>query len=210
MHSDIPAAGEFRSASNVFWRGTQLEKTFYRGIKIMSTQPEISDVGAAAGALVFLRGEKGADFAEIHSSLLQQDGVTAGIPVFGDWNILLRLAAKDRESLKQLIEERIRSVKDVEDLEAQYCEKTWTAAGGGAERKAAIYAVLDVDSGRLSDITARLRAMDGVTEGNVTNGGKNIVLFLRGDSPREIQNVVSGEIRMLPGVLRIKLLNTIN
>jgi len=176
----------------------------------MSTQPEISDSGASAGALVFLRGEKGADFAEIHSSLLLQDGVAASIPVLGDWNILLRLAAKDRESLKRLIEERIRSVKGVKDIEAQCCEETWTATGDGAEYKAAACAVLDVDSGGVTALAARLRAMAGVAEGNVTDGGKKIVLFLRGDSPREIRDIIGGEIRLLPGVLRIKLLNMIN
>ena len=176
----------------------------------MSTQPEISDSGAPGGALVFLRGGKDADFAEINSSLLRQDGVTASIPMFGDWNILLRLAAKDRESLKRFVEERVRSVKGVEDFEAYYREETWTASGDNAEYKASACAVLDIDSGRLADLVARLRATAGVAEGNVTDGGKKIVMFLRGNSSREIRNFLGGEIRPLPGVLRIKLLNTMN
>jgi DNA-binding Lrp family transcriptional regulator len=173
----------------------------------MSTQPEISNSGASVGALVFLRGGKDADFAEIHSSLLLQDGVAASIPMFGDWNILLRLAAKDRESLKQIIEERIRPVKGVEDFEAHCQEETWTAAGDGAEYKAAACAVLDVDPGSLADLVTRLRAMAGIVEGSVTAGGKKIVLFLKGNSSREIRDVIGGEIRLLPGVLRVKLLN---
>ncbi|MDR0310028.1 MAG: Lrp/AsnC ligand binding domain-containing protein [Acidobacteriota bacterium] len=176
----------------------------------MSTQPEISDSGAPAGALVFLRGEKGADFAEIHSSLLRQDGVAASVPVLGDWNILLRLAAKDRESLKRLVEKCIGSVKGVEGFEAHYCEETWKASGGNDELNATACAVLDVDSGGLSTLVARFRAMAGVVEGNVTAGGKKMVLFLRGNSFREIRDVVSGEIRPLPGVLRVKLLNAMN
>jgi len=176
----------------------------------MSTQPEISKSGAPAGALVFLRGEKGADFAEINTSLLRQDGVAASIPVLGDWNILLRLAAKDRESLNQLIEERIRPVKGVEDFQAHWCEETWTTSGAGAEYKASACAVLDVGAESASGLAARLRAIAGIAEGNVTDGGKKIVLFLQGNSPREIQDVLGGEIRLLPGVLRIKLLNMIN
>jgi DNA-binding Lrp family transcriptional regulator len=170
----------------------------------MSTQPEIS----ASGALVFLRGEKGADIAEIHSRLLREDGVAASVPLpGGDWNILLRLAAKDRESLKQLVEKRIRTINGVEDFDAHYREETWTASVGGTEQKASACAVLDVDSGSLADISKRLRAMNGVKEGNVTDGGKNIVLFLRGNSFREIRDVVGREIRPLPGVLRVKLFN---
>jgi len=179
----------------------------------MSTQPEISDSGAPGGALVFLRGGKDADFAEINSSLLRQDGVTASIPVFGDWNIMLRLAAKDRESLKRLIEERIRPVKGVEDFEAHYSDETWTSSSGSGdneEYKAAACAVLDVDSGRLTDLKTRLRKMAGIIEGNITNGGKKMVLFMRGNSSSDIRNVLGGEIRPLPGVLRIKLLNAMN
>jgi hypothetical protein len=52
--------------------------------------------------------------------------------------------------------------------------------------------------------------MAGVIEGNITNGGKKMVLFLRGNSSSDIRNVLGGEIRPLPGVLRIKLLNAMN
>lgn len=172
----------------------------------MSTQPESS----AAGALVFLRGEKGADFAEIQSSLLKEDGVAASVPVLGDWNIMLRLAAKDLQSLKRIVEESIRSMKGVEDFEAYYREETWTASVDGDERKATACAVLDVDSGGLSALVARFRAMAGVVEGNVADGGKKIILFLRGNSSREIRTFISREIRLLPGVLRVKLLNAMN
>jgi len=175
----------------------------------MSTQPEISDSGAFVGALVFLRGEKDANLAEIHSGLLRENGVAAGVPLLGGgWNILLRLAVKDRESLDQLIEKHIRPIKGVEDFEAYYCKETWTASGDSAECKASTCAVLDVDSGSLAALIARLRAMAGVAEGNVADGGKQIILFLRGNSSREIRKVPGEEIRRLPGVLRVKLYDT--
>ena len=173
----------------------------------MNTQPEISDSGASAGALVFLRGEKNADFAEINSSLSRQNGVTASFPVLGDWNILMRLAAKDRESLKKIIEEQIRPVKGVEYLDAHSCDQTWTASAGSAEYKAAACAVLDVASGCAPALSTRFRTMAGILECNITDGGSRMILFLRGNSSREIRNFLGGEIRPLPGVLRIKLLN---
>jgi len=178
----------------------------------MSTQPEISDSGAPVGALLFLRCGKDADFAEIHSSLLAQDGVTASIPVFGEWNILLRLAAKDRENLQRFIEERIRSCKGVESFQAHYCEETWPVSGAAAdgEHKAAACALLDVDTGGFTALVARFRAMAGVSEIIASDGGKKIILFLRGNSSREIRNVFGDEVRPLAGVLRIKLFNTMN
>ena len=176
----------------------------------MSTQPVISKSGAPAGALVFLRGEKDADFAEIHSSLLTHERVAESIPAHGDWNILLRLAAKDRESLKQFIEERVHSVKGVKDFQAYYTEETWTVPSGGSEQKAAACALLDVDPGSIAAVVERLRVAAGVVEGAVTDGGKKIVLFLKGNSPREIRGIAGGEIRLLPGVLRVKLINVMN
>jgi len=178
----------------------------------MSNQPEISNSGAPVGALLFLRCGKDSDFAEIHSSLLAQDGVTASIPVFGDWNILLRLAAKDRESLQRLIEERTRSCKDVESFQAHYCEEIWPASGGAAdgEHKATACAVLDVDSGSSAALVALFREMTGVTEIIAADDGKKIILFVRGNSSREIRDVFVDEVRPLAGVLRIKLFNTMN
>ena len=176
----------------------------------MSTQPEISDSGAPVGALVFLRGEKDADLAEIHSRFLREYGVAASVPMLGDWDILLRLAAKNQESLKQFIEKRIRPLNGVEDFEAYYLEEAWTANGGDQKASACACAVLDVDSGSLATIVARLRTMTGVVEGNITDGGKKIILFLRGNSSREIRNVLGSEVRPQSGVLRVKLINAMN
>ena len=172
----------------------------------MSIQPEILNTGATPCAMVFLRGEKGADFAEIHSKLLLQDGVVASVPMLGDWNFLLRMAAKDRDNLKQLIE-RICSLKGVAGCEAYFGEEAWTAPGESIEQKAAACAVLDVNSDGLAALTTRLRAMPEIAEGNVSDGGKRIVLFLRGNSSREIRDVVGDKIRLIPGVLRVKLHN---
>jgi len=179
----------------------------------MSTQPVISNSGAPGapvGALVFLRGENDANFAEIHSSLLTHDCVVESIPAHGDWNMLLRLSAKDKESLKQLIEEHIHSAKGVKEFQAYYTEETWTVPGNGSEQKAAACALLDVDPGSIAVAVERLRAATGVVEGAVTDGGKKIVLFLKGNSPREIRSIAGGEIRLLPGVLRVKLINVMN
>ena len=176
----------------------------------VQTENSRSDV-PTAGALAFLRGEKGADIAEIHSRLLREDGVAASVPLSGgEWNILLRLAAKDMESLDQIAERLIGAVKGVEDIEARYLEEIWTADTSCAEYKASACAVLDVDSGSLSALVARFREMTEVTEGNITDDGKKIILFLRDNSFREIRNIVGREIRPLSGVLRVKLFNAMN
>jgi hypothetical protein len=67
--------------------------------------------------------------------------------------------------------------------------------------------VLDVASGSAPALSTQFRTMAGISEGNITDGGSRMVLFLRGNSSREIKNFLGGEIRPLRGVLRIKLLN---
>ena len=41
-------------------------------------------------------------------------------------------------------------------------------------------------------------------------GGKQIILLLQGISAQEIQSTIKNEIRMIPGVLRIKQLSALN
>lgn len=175
----------------------------------MSTQSEFADSGASACALVFLRGSQGTDLAEIHSSLSRKEGVIDNNPVLGDWDIVLRLEAKNRENLSQLIEKQIRSLKNVAEIETHYCEETPTdkKPDAGDEQEAAAYAILDVESGRVKGLGIQFEAMPEVTRHYATNDDRQIILKLTGKSPREIRNTLSNRIRMLPGVLRIRQLN---
>ena len=175
----------------------------------MSTQPEFADSCAPVGALVFLRGSQGADLAEIQSSLSQEEGVIDSNPVLGDWNIVLRLVAKNQKGLSQLIEKQIRSLKNVAELETHYCEETPAEEkpGVGNEQGAATYAILDVDSGKVKGLGIQFKEMPDVTRHDVTDEGRQIILKLTGRSTGEIRNILGGRIRMLPGVLRIRQLN---
>jgi hypothetical protein len=56
----------------------------------------------------------------------------------------------------------------------------------------------------------KLYFTDTVVHCDVTDDGKQIILLLQGSTAQEIQNTVRNEIRMIPGVLRIKQLNTLN
>ena len=178
----------------------------------MSTQSEFAesaDSCAPVGALVFLRGNQGADLAEIHSSLSQEEGVIDSNPVLGNWNIVLRLVAKNRESLSRLIEKQILSLKNVAEMETHYCEETPAEEkpGVGNEPGAATYAILDVDSDKVKGLSIQFKEMPDVTRYDVTDSGRQIILKLAGKSTGEIRNILSSRIRMLPGVLRIKQLH---
>ncbi len=88
-------------------------------------------------------------------------------------------------------------------------------AGGGTMdgrnvRMLTSYAVLDVDPAMLSSLYMKLYFTDNVVHCDVTDGGKQIVLLLQGTSAQELQSTIRGEIRMIPGVLRIKQLSALN
>jgi hypothetical protein len=77
-------------------------------------------------------------------------------------------------------------------------------------RKLTSYAILDVDPSKLSNLYMKLYFTDNVVHCDVTDGGKQIILLLQGISAQEIQSAIRSEIRMIPGVLRIKQLSALN
>lgn len=194
-----------------------------------TTEPQ-----ALTSGFVFIRGKQEADLTDIYSKLYFGDGVCYCDPVLGDWDIVLLLQAENRKSLNQLVDKHIQSLKDeVEAFEVHCCEKpslsreleefiqdyekvqAMNEAGAGTMdgrnvRKATSYAILDVDPGKLSNLYMKLYFTDTVVHCDVTDSGKQIILLLQGSTSQEIQNTIRNEIRMIPGVLRIKQLNTLN
>lgn len=183
--------------------------------------------------LVFIRGRKDADLPDIYSKLYFGDGVCYCDPVIGDWDIVLLVQAPNRKALFDLVEKHIKALNDVEAYEIHCCEKPAISRDleefiqdyekvqamnkadsdtmdGRNVRKATSYAILDVEPGRLSDIYMKLYFTDNVVHCDVTDGGRQIILLLQGTSTQEIQNTIRTEIRLIPGVLRIKQLNTLN
>lgn len=184
-------------------------------------------------ALVFIRGKKDADLSEIYSKLYFGEGVCYCDPVLGDWDIVLLVQAQNRKSLYQIVEKHVQELKDVEAYEVHCCEKPTISKeleefiqdyekvqamnkaesgtmDGRNRRKVTAYALLDVEPGRISDLYMKLYFTDNVVHCDVTDGGKQIILLLEGTSTQDIQNTIRSEIRLMPGVLRIKQLNTLN
>lgn len=188
-----------------------------------------------ARGLVLVRGRKEADLSEIFSRLNGMEGVRHCDPVIGDWDIALLVQARDRQGLQQLVEKRMKPLEGVERYELLCSEKpaipreleevirdyakvramkrkeeVGESAGGRNLPGAASYAILDVDPAGASNIYMKLSFTDNVVHCDVTDGGTRIILRLEGDSTRQIQGVIRNEIRLVPGILRIKQLNTLN
>jgi DNA-binding response OmpR family regulator len=201
----------------------------------VESKPEIKTdekLHVLTSGLVFIRGKKDADLPAMYSNLYLADGVCYCDAVLGDWDIVLLVQAKNRKALHQLVHNQIEVLKDVEAFEVHYCEKptiskdleefihdyekvqamdkTGGALDGRNMRKPTAYAILDVDPGKLSSLYMKLYFTEHVVHCDVTDGGMQIILLMQGTSMQEIQNTIRSEIRMIPGVLRIKQLSCLN
>jgi FixJ family two-component response regulator len=192
-----------------------------------------SEPNILTSGLVFIRGAKNADLYEIYSKLYLGDGVCYCDAVLGEWDIVLLMQAQNRKSLEQLVNTHIHSLNGVEAFEVHYCEKpvisrdleefiqdyekaqameqtSDRSMNSRNIRKTTSYAILDIDSSKLSHLYMKLYFTDNVVHCDVTDGGKQIILLMQGSSTQEIQNKIRNEIRLISGVLRIKQLNTLN
>ncbi len=184
-------------------------------------------------ALVFIRGTREADLPEMYSRLTFADGVCYCDPVLGDWDLVLLMQAPTGKSIEQLFQRHLMSLEGIEASEIHHCEKPQISKeledfiydyekarameqGGepGADtrqtRLFTSYAILDVEPSRLSNLYMKLYFTDNVVHCDVTDGGKQIVLLMQGISAAEIQATIRNEIRLMPGVLRIKQLSALN
>ncbi len=185
-----------------------------------------------ASAFLFIRGNKDADLSEMYSQLYYGDGVCYCDPVLGDWDIILLMQASNNKEIDQCVRRHLESLKDVEAFEIHFCEKPRIPEEleqfiedyekGRAMEQAGVemdsrntrmltsYAVLDVEPSMLSNLYMKLYFTDNVVHCDVTDKGKQIIVLLQGISNQEIQSTIRSEIRLMPGVLRIKQLKVLN
>ncbi len=184
-------------------------------------------------ALIFVRGTKDADLPGMYSRLAFADGVCYCDPVLGDWDLVLLMQAPTRRGIDELFNRHLRSLEGIEASEIHYCERpqipkeleefihdyekaramelgTDLGADTRRTRLFTSYAVLDVDPLRLANLYMKLYFTDNVVHCDVTDGGKQIVLLMQGISAEEVHAALRNEIRLMPGVLRIKQLNALN
>jgi CheY-like chemotaxis protein len=186
-----------------------------------------------ASAFLFVRGTKDADLPEIFARLNYEEGVCYCDPVMGDWDVVLLVQAPDRAGINQLVRSALASVEGVESSEIHFCEKPGISREfeeflqdyeksqamertGGVQmdtrnvRMFTSYAILDTDPAQLANLYMKLYFTDNVVHSDVTDGGSQIILLMQGVSAQEIQSTIRKEIRLMPGVLRIKQLNALS
>lgn len=189
------------------------------------------EVAPLQSAFIFIKAKPDADLYGIYTNLCLAEGVCYCDPLVGDWDMVLLLQASDRAGLDRLAARHVGALAEIEAFESHYSErprlpKEYEAfvqdhqrrqpADGAGEadsrqpRMLTAYAVLDVDPKRLPLLYMKLSFTDHVVHCDVTDDGRKIILLLQGWLLQEMQATVRNEIRLMPGVLRIKVMNALN
>jgi len=66
------------------------------------------------------------------------------------------------------------------------------------------YVLVDADVGVATDLQARLRGLDTVTDGHVVAGDWDVILEVTGEEVYEVLSMVTDEIQALDGVVDTK------
>jgi CheY-like chemotaxis protein len=199
--------------------------------------PRIPDLAPAVppleSAVVFAKARPDADVFGLFMRLSGAEGVCYCDPVVGDWDLALLLQAPDRKGIERLVAAHVASSPEVGTHEVHGCEKPRLPgecaaflqeydrmqaaqrrlAGEADRRKTGLvtaYAILDVEPARLPLLYMKLRFTEHVIYCDVTDGGRKVLLLLQAGLDQELQETIRNQIRIMPGVLRIKLLNVLN
>jgi two-component system, LuxR family, response regulator FixJ len=191
------------------------------------------EAAVLTSAFVLVRAPREADLSGLYDRLNFAEGVCYCDPVLGDWDLLLLFQAPDHAGIESLVQKSIQSSSDIEAWEVHHCERPQIShefeefiqdyekgramsQPGETEfdqrsiRMFTSYVLLDVDPYRLPNLYMKLYFTDHVVHCDVTDSGKQIVLLLQGVSMQMIQATIRNEIRLMPGILRIKQLDTLN
>jgi len=198
--------------------------------QVLEAAPEVRPLESA---YVFAKARAGADAFGLFMRLTGAEGVCYCDPLVGDWDLALLLQAPDRKGIDRLVARHVESSADVGAHEVHHCEpprlpaecaaflreyERIQAAGrlqaGEADRRRpgmlTAYALLDVEPARLPLLYMKLRFTDHVVYCDVSDRGRRVLLLLQATLDQELQATLRNEIRVMPGVLRIKLLSALN
>ncbi len=202
------------------------------GEELVEPRAKLATETQPISAYVFIRGKSDADLYEIFTKLYYADGVVFCDAVRGDWDIVLLLQSSDRKGIEELVKSQIQSLKGIDEVEIHYSERPWLgedmesfiinyermhdmektgeqAMDKRNRRQVSAYAMLEIDRSQLVPLYSKLYFIDNVTYCDATDDGNTIILFLQGQEFDQIRRAISDNIRVQPGVLRVKVLNIV-
>ncbi len=131
--------------------------------------------------------------------------------VDGDYDIILLIKELPGATIEQFVNNTIRNLDGVKDIEICHVELTVDGAGDRKEQSvksanssAECYLFLETDRRHFEDIFGTLSVLGSVTSCEVASGQFSLVLRIESGSFDSLDKIINDRIRPLPGVLRAK------
>jgi len=186
---------------------------------------------------VFIRGKPDANPYELFNKLRSAEGVVYCDAVRGefggrDWDTIIMLQGQDRKSIEKLVKSGIQTAPGVSEVEVHHSERpklgediesfirsyerSIAAKKSGEDIQGkrnrlmvAAYVILEIASSNLIPLYSKLYFTDNVLNCDATDNGDTIILLIQAQDYEQVRRTIANNIRTQAGILRIKILNTV-
>jgi CheY-like chemotaxis protein len=187
--------------------------------------PEVQRQSKSAYCLV--RIKENGDFMNVYRKLNFMDNVLYCDAVRDHYDIALLLNGDSYRELEKVAKTKIKAIPDVDEVDYVPVIKPKLDASieefmcdyekqCGEERKQLLprrdgkpisaYVLIEVDKSRCSAVFPKLYFLDAVVSCDMVRGSFDIVLLMQSTSFRELERILTEEIRPLDGILRTRML----
>lgn len=191
-------------------------------VEPVSEMPELSE-----SAYCLLRLKQGADFMKVYRKLNFMDNVLYCDAVRDHFDICLLLNGESSAELRNVVKTKIKTIPDVDEVEyspvikrtLEPCIEEFICdyeKQHGAEKEQLLprrdskpisaYVLIEVDHGQCCTVYPKLYFLEGVVSCDRVDGNFDMVLLLQSHDFRELERIVTEEIRPLHGILRTRML----
>jgi CheY-like chemotaxis protein len=207
---------------------------------VMAQQALVSEEAAeravepktSVSAYLLLKLDESKNFFESYQELFYMDNVLYCDATKGEYDIFMLIQADTREKLNDVIEQKVKAVKGVEEVEvlnleppvlSEALENVIHAAedalndgkedGQNAREMSNLvcsYLLLEIEKDKLEKIYPALRLNENVVYCDYTTGTYNLVVFLHGRFYSDIDKFIEEHITSMDGVLRVKEYPVVN
>lgn len=185
---------------------------------------------SSASGYAMLKVREGADVQSLYRTLYYGDNVLYCDAVRNHYDIVLLMNAETQADLAAIVQNRIKPLSAVEEIDfcpvakpkieagiqdfiEDYEKQNSLAAEGKAKRTPqplTAYVLVEVEESRLNEIFPRLYFLDGVVSCDAVKGKYDLVLLIQSATFTEMEKFIREQIRPMEGIIRTKLMNVMN
>lgn len=185
----------------------------------------------SVSAYAMIKVKEGGDVLSVFNKLYFMDNVLYCDAVRNSFDMVLLLNASTPAELDQIIQTKIKTLADIEEV--IYCpvgkpkleagiqdfindyEKQKNLSPEGSKPKRvpyplSAYVLIEVEKARFNEIYPKLYFLDNVVSCDTTKGKYDLILLIQSATFNEMERLVREKIGSIDGIVRTKLLNVMN